>query len=98
MSPERTVWTQHGAIILLPKTGIVTTEGARQAAAGDAVVCDLYVSGAEKGERIPGGFRLDGIVNVDHHAPDPSMYRCISSGNLAVEYVREFGIAAEDVP
>src|SRR4051812_44188608 len=97
MKPQREYRTGHGSILLLPKTGIVTAEMAREAAGGPAVVCDLYVTGAEKGEQISGGFRIGDVDNVDHHAPDPSMFRWISSGNLAVEYVKAYGAAKAPV-
>ncbi|HST61155.1 MAG TPA: hypothetical protein VLK84_20805, partial [Longimicrobium sp.] len=54
------------------------------AAAGDIIACDFYVQGAERGEEIPGGYRLGRLLNVDHHAPTARMSRIVSSTNLAV--------------
>lgn len=53
--------------------------------------CDCYVEGIEAGEAFPHGFELQGILNIDHHAPVKEMMKPISSGNLACAYVRSTG-------
>lgn len=74
----------------------------------DVFVCDAYIPGIESAEpiaflsagfgktvRIPGS---DGSVrdirvwNIDHHADDPRAERAVSSGNLALEWVRQYGV------
>jgi hypothetical protein len=57
-------------------------------------VCDFPIEGAEKWHRVAGGFQDPSgvILNIDHHAPHPDMFRFISSGNLAAHRVREHGI------
>ena len=55
---------------------------------GDLVACDFYVEGIEaQGEEVVGGYRLGRILNVDHHAPAPRMWRQVSSTNLALELI-----------
>lgn len=63
-------------------------------------VCDVYVTGIEKGRPIPGlsgGFECDvqgrRVVNIDHHAPDPRVERFVSSGHLALEWLSLHGPA-----
>jgi hypothetical protein len=56
------------------------------------LACDFYVEGAEKGEEVPGGYRLGRLLNIDHHAPTPRMSRMISSTNLAIEQIRAGGV------
>jgi hypothetical protein len=54
--------------------------------AGQIIACDFHVQGIEQlGQPVPGGFQLDRILNIDHHAPCTSMYRRVSSANLALE-------------
>lgn len=59
------------------------------------LVADSYVAGAETWEPRPWGWETEfegrSIVNIDHHANDPRFYRHVSSGNLAVEYLRAHG-------
>lgn len=58
---------------------------------GPLVVCDFPLDGVESWERVSGGFynRNEDILVVDHHAEHSDMYRFVSSGNLACEYVRK---------
>jgi len=63
------------------------------------LVADTYVENSEQWTALPGGWQteVDGltIINVDHHAPVPRMQRPISSGNLAIDYVRAHGVASD---
>jgi len=52
---------------------------------GPVVACDFYIEGAELGQEIPGGYDIDGVINIDHHAPSTRMMRHVSSTNLAIE-------------
>jgi hypothetical protein len=47
--------------------------------------CDFHVEGAHLGAPVPGGFQLDSIINIDHHAPVRQMERMVSSTTLALE-------------
>ncbi|MEO5589924.1 MAG: hypothetical protein ABIS03_10090, partial [Gemmatimonadaceae bacterium] len=57
------------------------------------MACDIYIEGAELGREVPGGYEIDGIVNIDHHAPGERMRRLVSSTNLAIEQIKETGPA-----
>jgi hypothetical protein len=62
---------------------------------GQIVACDFHVQGIEQsGQPVVGGFQLDRILNIDHHAPCPAMYRRVSSANLALERSRHETIHA----
>jgi len=54
---------------------------------GKILACDFYISGAELGTEVPGGYRLgDRVLNIDHHAPTARMARVVSSTNLALDW------------
>ncbi len=65
---------------------------------GRLYVCDFYLDDIETEHEIKGGYYSSDydIVNIDHHAPHDRMYRHISSGNLACEYVRYGTTRKED--
>ncbi|HYR08464.1 MAG TPA: hypothetical protein VEQ60_11865 [Longimicrobium sp.] len=58
---------------------------------GRITACDFYVSGAETGVEVPGGYQLGRILNIDHHAPATRMARQVSSTNLALTHLAESG-------
>jgi hypothetical protein len=58
---------------------------------GRITACDFYVSGAETGLEVPGGYQLGRILNIDHHAPAARMARQVSSTNLALEHLAGSG-------
>ena len=58
--------------------------------------CDFYVTGAEGGAEMPGGYQLGRIRNIDHHAPTPRMARRVSSGTLARVQVLAEGLPPVD--
>ncbi len=58
---------------------------------GEIVVCDFYVNSIENGHKYEYGFENDGVINIDHHAPDKSMSKQVSSANLAIEFVNNRG-------
>jgi hypothetical protein len=82
--------------VILPLRATVSSDDIASACAGrEAVIaCDFYVSGAECGMPVPGGFILGRILNVDHHAPVERMRRPITSTALACEYLRARGAAS----
>lgn len=58
------------------------------------ITCDFRVKeiGLGEGVEIPGGYELENIRAIDHHAPFKRMMKQISSANLAIEYVKKYGI------
>ncbi|HZJ00818.1 MAG TPA: hypothetical protein VFD22_09155 [Gemmatimonadaceae bacterium] len=58
---------------------------------GPVVACDFYIEGAELAREIPGGYEIDGVMNIDHHAPALRMMRHVSSTNLAIDQVNQAG-------
>lgn len=58
---------------------------------GPVVACDFYIEGAELAREIPGGYEIDGVMNIDHHAPALRMMRHVSSTNLAIDQINYDG-------
>ena len=58
---------------------------------GQVVACDFYIEGAELAREIPGGYEIDGVMNIDHHAPSLRMMRHVSSTNLAIDQINYRG-------
>jgi len=58
---------------------------------GQVVACDFYIEGAELAREIPGGYEIDGVMNIDHHAPSDRMMRHVSSTNLAIDQINYCG-------
>ncbi|MBA3639776.1 MAG: hypothetical protein M3541_17920 [Acidobacteriota bacterium] len=84
-------------IKLLPCVSHVTAAKLTRTVEGDICACDFYVEGAEAGVEVPGGYQLNGILNIDHHAPGTRMARVISSANLAIAHVRQCGLPAGQI-
>lgn len=63
---------------------------------GRVAACDFRIEGIENGENVAGGYLLDEILNVDHHAPTLRMERPISSTHLALDHVQAHGPLAPD--
>ncbi|MCK5332782.1 hypothetical protein KAJ41_02890 [Candidatus Parcubacteria bacterium] len=87
-------------IILIDEQRVITLFELNKLSHGEKiVVCDAYVDNIEN---IAGvvckkfGFVIDNIMIIDHHAPQKRFAKHVSSTNLAVEYVREFGIVDEN--
>lgn len=79
-------------ITMLPVTKDLTPQYLRELfPTGRIYVCDAYVEGIENGIELPYGYERDGIVNIDHHAPTQAMMQRISSGNLALEFLKHHG-------
>lgn len=64
--------------------------------AGPIVACDFYVVGAESANEVPGGYQIETVLNVDHHAPTSRMMRHVSSTNLAIDHVKALGPTSPD--
>jgi hypothetical protein len=76
-------------ITMLPTTKDLSPENLRSIfPTGTIYICDAYVEGIERGHELPYGYERDGIVNIDHHAPSRAMMRKVSSGNLALEFLK----------
>jgi hypothetical protein len=59
------------------------------------IVCDFNIEGMESAifdEVFKTTVGARTILNVDHHVPVAAMMRFISSGNLAANYVRKYGV------
>jgi hypothetical protein len=81
-------------IALLPSASHVTPEAVSTVLPGEVCACDFYVTGAESGVEVPGGYALGPILNIDHHAPTRRMARFVSSTNLAIDHVLAAGLPA----
>lgn len=91
----------NSRLVLLPTNNELRLESLSEVSGKRLFVCDQYVSGAELwGLEHPWGWEttLDGraIVNIDHHAPSRRFYRHVSTGNLAIDYVRQHGPTGDD--
>jgi hypothetical protein len=78
-------------IVLLTERGTVEPADLRALHEGHIVACDCYVREAERWDPVPGGWAVDRLVNVDHHAPAARMEREVSSTNLALERAEACG-------
>ncbi len=90
-------------IIVMPLASKVTVSDIRKLAgceSGEVIVCDFKIEGIEQGEQLPNlaTFSLEKIINIDHHASLESMFKPISSANLAIEYVRLNGAVNPEIP
>ncbi len=91
---EWLIATRPHDINLIPLTSEITKTVLRQKfPIGQIFVCDFYVEGMENDSFIGCGFQDQAglITNIDHHSPSVEMFRPISSGNLAIEYVNQNG-------
>ncbi|HEY3740555.1 MAG TPA: hypothetical protein VGL53_11960 [Bryobacteraceae bacterium] len=79
--------------ILMPLRNVVhVDEILATTSAHRIIAADCYVAGAESWTPHSWGWEqtLNGrtIINVDHHADDARFFRNVSSGNLAIEYLK----------
>lgn len=80
-------------VTLLSKDFKATVDSVKELSQGrPTLLCDTNIKELEQvGEHITGGYKIDNIINIDHHFPTPEFSRFISSTNLAIEYVKENG-------
>lgn len=89
---------------VIPKTGKISAEQVWEKVlekfpdAEKIIVCDFPIEESGEGKNIVGGLQFGNIINIDHHHDLPEMKRHISSTNLAIEWVRENGIAPDNYP
>jgi len=57
--------------------------------------CDFAVDEIDSGESVPGGYVSDDITNIDHHAKTDRMARKVSSGVLAIEYMKKGSVVSD---
>ena len=85
-------------VTLIDERAVVTASELHALFPGERLcVCDFYVQGADGGEHVAGGYEIDGILNVDHHASTLRMWRPISSTHLAIAHVEKHGVLGSDV-
>ena len=64
---------------------------------GPVLACDFHVESIHLlGEEVESGYRLGRLLNVDHHAPVPRMWRRISTTDLAIGHVLRIGPVGGD--
>lgn len=80
-------------ITLYEEKRVITAAELKDFFAGKKVfACDFYVSDIEKNsQEIEGGFEMEGLANIDHHAPIEKMTRQVTSTDMAIEYVKKHG-------
>ena len=83
-------------ILLIPHRDHFTLEYLASLGNGPILACDFYAEGAENWTDVPGGYESGRVINIDHHAPHPRMWRHVSSTNLAMERLAELGPESED--
>ncbi|MCB0335942.1 MAG: hypothetical protein KDD62_06535, partial [Bdellovibrionales bacterium] len=92
--------TDQGGISKLPISAVVTHRDLRGIfPQGKILACDFELENAPAlGAHEPYGFYLPkhDIVSIDHHADAAQMFTHVSSGNLAIEYVKACGVALPD--
>lgn len=88
------------SVFLIKNSGRVSEEDLRRRfPSGSIVACDFPVENIhQKSAPTIFGFQKDGIINIDHHAPVREMEQNISSGVLAVKYVRQYGPIKSVIP
>lgn len=89
---------QKHPVEVIPEVSVITIRELKERFPDKKIfTCDFAIKDIELGEEIIGGYRAEDVVGIDHHAPVPRMSKQISSTNLALEYVKKYGIAPENV-
>ncbi len=82
---------------LLPEMSDYTKQQLKEMFPGkNLVVCDFNVAGLDLDADYERQIAKDGILNIDHHSKKPEMERKVSSTNLAIEYIKKYGLLSED--
>ena len=84
---------------LIPAKRLNTASTLRaQFPGGRLYACDFYIENIEDHRSMAFGYAHEEIplINIDHHAPASRMYQHISSGNLALEFLKEHPAIAEE--
>ena len=87
------------SINLIPLRSRISIDDLREVVPeGPIAVCDFYIDDIELADAVAGGYwhQEEDLLNIDHHAPTQSMFRFVSSGSLAIEYVTEHGPLTDD--
>jgi len=89
-------------ILLPPRKAVAVADALAATDARRLFIADCYAEACETWMPVPWGWRTErggqSIVNIDHHAEDPRFYCHISSGCMAIDYVREHGPLADCEP
>ncbi len=87
----------NGLVNLYEEKSKIAPEELKKAFPGQKLLAvDFYLQDAEDGEEISGGYIVEDVENIDHHAPTPEMAKFISSANLAIKRVSESGPCKPD--
>ncbi len=77
-----------------------TDEALAASPASLVAVADSYMESVETWTPMPWGWQTRvadrRLLNIDHHADDARFFRRVSSGNLAIEYVKAEGVLPDD--
>lgn len=87
-------------VTLIRKDSPMTVENIhRMFGSCHVAICDVNLNElVTRGKPIIGGYRMGNILNIDHHFEgDPRFTRHVSSTNLAIDYVKAYGIIDENV-
>lgn len=94
---DRSQWLIENPILLIDEQQRITLpQFHAMFGHGPIAACDFRIEGIEVGESVAGGYLLNGVLNVDHHAPTLRMERHISSTHLAIAHVQTYGPVTPD--
>lgn|GEM_PF-1016842 len=85
-------------IVMYPKKNVITQEELLKACGNEydtIFACDFPVRDIWKADEMPGGYRNGKIINIDHHSPTERMEKKVTSTELAMDYVRQYGTVSE---
>ncbi len=84
---------KENPITLMEERRVITEDELRKNYSGKIAALDFYIKGIEeKGHWDGDVLCLDGILNIDHHAPVEEFVKYVSSTNLAIAWVKKNGI------
>lgn len=92
MLPDWKERLKENPIDLIEEKKENTFEELKEKYSGKVAVLDLYIKDIEKrGQRDGNILRFGDVLSIDHHAPIKEFSKNISSTNLAIEWVKNYG-------
>lgn len=85
-------------IVMYPKKNIIMQEELLKTYGNEydtIFACDFPVRDIWKEDEIQGGYRNGKIINIDHHSPTERMEKKVTSTELAMDYIRQYGTVSE---